>query len=261
MVAMTSKSSKSALEAARISSDDLAAKLEPFDSFWQAPDDIESGYSKFDAYYKANFLPLIPANRKVSILVVSCGPGYLVKTLSDAGYQNVLGIDSVPDKIAWAARHGLNCRLEHAFEYVASYPDEYDVIVAEQELNHLTIDESLSFLALCRRALHRGGLLIVYAMNGAHPLYGAENLAQNIDHFYTVTEFSLRQIMSLGGFTDVRIYPLKVYVFWKNPMNYVGLAITSLIDLTVKGLFKLYAKDVKVLTKKIAASGRSPTHD
>jgi hypothetical protein len=47
-------------------------------------------------------------------------------------------------------------------------------------------------------------------------------------------------------------------VFWKNPLNYVGLAITFLIDSAVKVMFKLYAKNVKVLTKKIAASGRNP---
>lgn len=261
MVATASKSANRAPETVVLSSNDLAAKLEPFDSFWQAPDDIESGYEQFNAYYKANVLPLMPAKKSAVILVVSCGPGYLVKTLADAGYSNVLGIDSFPDKIEFAARHGLNCRVERGFEHVASHQDEYDVIIAEQELNHLTLDESLSFLALCRGSLHKGGLLFVYAMNGAHPLYGAENLAHNIDHFYTVTEFSLGQIMSAGGFTDVRIHPLKLYVFWKNPLNYVGLAITSVIDLTVRILFKLYAKNVKVLTKKIAASGHSPTHD
>jgi hypothetical protein len=172
-----------------------------------------------------------------------------------------LGIDSFPDKVAHAEKHGLNCHVDRGFEHLAGHPDEYDVIVAEQELNHLTLDESLSFLALCRKSLHKGGLLIVYAMNGAHPLYGAENLAHNIDHFYTVTEFSLDQIMSAGGFQDIEIHPLKLYVFWKNPMNYVGLVITGLIDLIVKVLFKLYAKNVKVLTKKIAASGRNPGHD
>lgn len=241
-----------------LSSDQLSAKLEPFDSFWQAPDDIDSGYPKFDAYYRANYLPLMPADKNASILVISCGPGYLVKVLSEEGYRNVLGIDSFPEKIAYAQNRGLNCRVERGFEHLASHPDTYDVIVAEQELNHLTLDESLSFLALCRKSLHRGGLLHVYAMNGAHPLFGAENLAHNIDHFYTVTEFSLKQIMSAGGFREVRIHPLKLYVFWKNPLNYVGLAVTSVIDLTVKVLLKLYAKPVKVLTKKIAATARNP---
>ena len=258
MVAQVEGSNAPSPSASEISSDSLSARLEPFDSFWQAPDDIESGYAKFDAYYKANYLPLMPANRSADILVVSCGPGYLVKVLSEAGYENVLGIDSFPDKIAFAEKKGLNCRIERGFEHVANHPRAYDVIVAEQELNHLTIDESLRFLALCRNSLRPNGLLLVYAMNGAHPLYGAENLAHNIDHFYTVTEFSLGQIMSAGGFENVRIHPLKLYVFWKNPLNYIGLAVTFMIDLSVKLMFKLYAKNVKVLTKKIAASGRNP---
>jgi len=28
----------------------LAARLEPFDSYWQAPQDVESGYKSFSAY-------------------------------------------------------------------------------------------------------------------------------------------------------------------------------------------------------------------
>lgn len=245
-------------KAPAISSKDLSAKLEPFDSFWQAPEDIESGYAKFAEYYRHNFLPLLPSDRTVKILVVSCGPGYLVSLLKKEGFKDVLGIDSFPDKIAHAHNHDLNCRVERGFEHVADHVDTYDVIVAEQELNHLTIDESLHFLALCRQSLRKDGQLIVYAMNGAHPLYGAENLAHNIDHFYTVTEFSLTQIMQAGGFEDVKIHPLKLYVFWKNPLNYVGLIITGVVDLTVRILMKLYAKDVRVLTKKIAASGRNP---
>lgn len=241
-----------------ISSDMLTAKLEPFDSYWQAPDDVEGGYDRFGTYYAANYLPLMPADRDADILVISCGPGYLVKVLAEAGYRNVLGIDSFPDKIEHARRRGLNCRVERGFEHLASRENTYDVIVAEQELNHLTIDESLAFLALCRKSLRRNGLLLTYAMNGAHPLYGSENLAHNIDHFYTVTEFSLKQIMAAGGFVDVQVHPLKLYVYWKNPLNYVGLAATGLIDFTVKVLFKLYGKNVNVLTKKIAASGRNP---
>ena len=258
MVANVKEGARPATVPDEVDSDRLTAKLEPFDSFWQAPDDIESGYDKFAAYYRHNYLPLMPADKDASILVVSCGPGYLVKVLSEAGYQKVLGIDSFPEKIAYAERRRLNCRVERGFEHVASHHDKYDVIIAEQELNHLTLDESLEFLALCRESLRKDGLLVVYAMNGAHPLYGAENLAHNIDHFYTVTEFSLGQIMGAGGFEDVRIHPLKLYVFWKNPLNYVGLVVTGFIDLVVKILFKFYAKDVKVLTKKIAASGRNP---
>jgi hypothetical protein len=72
----------------------LAARTEPFDSYWQAPRDVASGYASFRQYYRSNFLGHLPADRACRVLVVSCGPGYFVKLLNDEGYTNVLGIDS-----------------------------------------------------------------------------------------------------------------------------------------------------------------------
>jgi hypothetical protein len=93
----------------------------------------------------------------------------------------------------------------------------------------------------------------VYAMNGANPFVGAENLAHNIDHFYIVTEYSLTQLLELGGFRNVRPFALKLYVFWKNPLNYVGLAVTTVLELCMRVIFRLYGKKVRVLSKKVAA--------
>ena len=53
--------------------------------------------------------------------------------------------------------------------------------------------------------------------------------------------------------------PLKLYVFWSNPLNYVGLAVTTMIELFFRGCFVLYGKDVKILTKKLAAVCRNPS--
>ena len=231
----------------------LAARLEPFDSYWQAPKDIEAGYSSFAAYYRANYLPHLPANRDARILVVSCGPGYLVSVLAAAGYRSVIGIDSDPAKIEHARRHQLPCETAQAFDYLESRRGEFDVIIPEQELNHLTHAETIEFLALCREALRPDGRVIVYAMNGANPFVGAENLAHNIDHFYIVTEYSLTQLLELGGFRDVRPFALKLYVFWKNPLNYVGLAVTTVLEWTMRVIFMLYGKKVRVLSKKVAA--------
>jgi SAM-dependent methyltransferase len=231
----------------------LAARLEPFDSYWQAGKDIEKGFRAFAAYYQANYLPHLPPDRDARILVVSCGPGYLVNLLRERGYRNVLGIDSDPQKVEHARRRELPCEAARAFPFLADKVGVYDAIVPEQELNHLTLDETIEFLKLCRTALKPGGTVIVYAMNGANPFVGSENLAHNIDHFYNVTEYSLEQILQLAGFTNIRVFALKLYVFWKNPLNYVGLVATSIIELTLRGVFALYGKKVRVLSKKIAA--------
>lgn len=233
----------------------LSARLEPFDSYWQAPADVESGYASFAAYYRANYLAHLPEARDSRILVISCGPGYLVNVLIQAGYRNVTGIDSDAAKVEHARRKGLPCQVATAFGFLAERAADYDVIIPEQELNHLTLDESIEFLQLCRAALRPGGRVIVYAMNGANPLVGSENIAHNIDHFYNVTEYSLGQILQLGGFPNSRVFPLKLYVFWRNPLNYVGLATTLVLELGMRIVFMLYGKKVKILTKKIAAVG------
>jgi SAM-dependent methyltransferase len=231
----------------------LAARLEPFDSYWQAPKDIDAGYSSFAAYYRANYLQHLPADRAARILVISCGPGYLVGVLAQAGYRSVVGIDSDPSKVEHARRHGLPCEVAEAFGYLERSRGEFDVIIPEQELNHLTHQETIEFLQLCHAALRPGGRIVVYAMNGANPLVGSENLAHNIDHFYLVTEYSLTQLLELGGFRQVRPFALKLYVFWKNPLNYVGLAVTTVLELTMRVIFMLYGKKVRVLSKKVAA--------
>jgi SAM-dependent methyltransferase len=231
----------------------LSARLEPFDSYWQAPADVERGYSSFLAYYRANYMRHLPADRAAKILVISCGPGYLVNMLAQAGYTNVHGIDSDPEKVAHAKRRSLACEAAEAFPFLERSPGGYDAIIPEQELNHLSLQETIEFLQLCHRALKPGGRIVVYAMNGANPLVGSENVAHNIDHFYNVTEHSLTQLLQLGGFTGIRPFPLKLYVFWKNPLNYVGLAVTALFELFFRVMFKLYGKNVKVVSKKIAA--------
>ena len=96
----------------------LSARLEPFDSYWQAPADVERGYSSFLAYYRANYMPHLPEDRAAKILVISCGPGYLVNMLAQAGYTNVHGIDSDSEKVAHATRHNLACETAEAFPFL-----------------------------------------------------------------------------------------------------------------------------------------------
>jgi len=239
----------------------LSARLEPFDSYWQAPADVERGYRSFARYYRHNVLPHLPENRDARILVVSCGPGYLVSLLAERGYERVLGIDSDAAKVEHALRRGLECRVERAFPFVSALDEEFDAIVCEQELNHLTFEEMIEFLELCHRALRPGGLLFVYGLNGANPLVGAENLAHNIDHFNTFTEYSLEQVLTLSGYQEIRPLPLKLYVFWTNPLNYVGLVATWCLSLLFRATYALYGKECRIMTKKIAATARKAAPD
>lgn len=233
--------------------DQLTAKMEPFDSFWEGPENTEKGYEKFYQFYRHNYLKYVPADRNSQILVISCGPGYFVNTLSRHGYKNVLGIDSFEDKVVYAQQKNLNCRTAQVLPFLADKEHSYDVIICEQELNHLTKEEMLGFLALVRQRLNTGGTLIVHGLNGANPISGSEALAQNFDHYNTFTEYSLRQILEYSGFKNIYVFPLNLYVFYKNPMNYIAWGMSAALNLFFRICFILYGKSNKIFTKKIAA--------
>jgi 2-polyprenyl-3-methyl-5-hydroxy-6-metoxy-1,4-benzoquinol methylase len=241
--------------AAPRSSADLAAKLEAFDSFWEAPEDVERGYGRFESFYRRNYLHRFPGNKTAPILVVSCGPGYMVRLLAREGYTSVTGIDSMEDKIRPALAKQLTCRTARAFEFLQESQDSFGAIFCEQEINHLTKEEMLDFVALCHERLRPGGVLIVHSLNGANPLVGSENLAMNLDHFSTLTEYSIRQALEYGGFGKISVFPLNLYVFYTNPLNYVGICYHAVVTAILRITFQLYGKSAKIFTKKIGARG------
>lgn len=240
---------------------ELTAKMEPFDSFWEAPENIQKGYYTFSQFYKYNYLKYLPPNKDANILAVSCGPGYFVNLLAKEGYTNVLGIDSDPSKIKYAQERGLNCQVEKAFTLLKDRKEHFDVIFCEQEINHLTKEEILIFLQLCSASLKRGGTLIVHALNGANPITGAEALAQNFDHYNTFTEYTLRQVLEYSSFSDLKIIPLNLYVFYRNPLNYLLIVLDKLYTLFFRFSFMLYGKSNKIFTKKIAGIGKKKGHN
>jgi len=233
--------------------DQLTAKMEPFDSFWEAPSDVERGYSSFAQFYRVNYLQHLPRDRKAKILVISCGPGYFVQLLQQEGYGDIVGIDSSPEKIAFAVKRGLNCKVAHAFEFLRTAGEKYDLIIAEQEVNHLTKNEMLTFLKLCQERLQSEGMLVIHSLNGANPITGSEALAQNFDHYNTLTEYSIKQMLLYTGYRQISVFPLQLYVFYKNPFNYVGLALDWLLNWLFRISFIFYGKKNRYFSKKIAA--------
>jgi 2-polyprenyl-3-methyl-5-hydroxy-6-metoxy-1,4-benzoquinol methylase len=231
----------------------LSARIEPFDSFWEGPEDVEEGYSSFRQFYRANYLPRLPADTNSRILVISCGPGYLLNLLRSEGYSHVLGIDSMTEKIQYALAHELNGRVAEAFAFLHDNAEMYDLIFCEQELNHLTKDEMVVFLGLCRHRLNPNGMLIVHGLNGANPITGAEALAQNIDHFNTFTDYSLRQLLAYCGFEQIQVFSLNLYVFPTHPLNWLAMAAAGALHSFFRLCFILYGKKNRMFTKKIAA--------
>ena len=59
----------------------MTARIEPFDSFWEAPADIEKGFDTFRQILSGQLSQASPDRRGArTSLVISCGYGYFVHT-------------------------------------------------------------------------------------------------------------------------------------------------------------------------------------
>lgn len=239
----------------------LSARLEPFDSLPRIyfPEDVTAYYPKYRTYYRRNYLKHFPQARNAAILCIASGPGYMVQLLNETGYKNVIGLDSNEDWQISASSRGLNWICDDAFGYLDRHPSAFDVIFTENEVNHLTKEEFIDFLQKCRHSLRENGVVLVTSQNGANFITGADACAHNIDHFAIYTEYSLRQMLSLTGFDPIEMFPLRLYVFYRNPLNYVGMAMDATINGIQRVLARFYAKRTRLFSKKIFAVGHKPS--
>ena len=144
---------------------------------------------------------------------------------------------------------------------VSVEPQAFDVLrlLIENRDRLVTKDEMIEFLLLARAKLRPGGQLICHGLNGANPIVGAETLAQNWDHQNTFTSYSLHQVLEHTGYDVQKIFGLHLYVFYKNPANYVAWGITATLHILFRVLFQIYGKFNKIFEKKIAAVAVKPT--
>ena len=243
-------------------SDKLAAQMEPFDSFWEGPEDVEKGYRTFKAFYRANYLKHVTPNKDAKILVISCGPGYFVNVLNQAGYFDVTGIDSYEDKVEQGKFHGLNCVHARAFEYLAEQDDEsFDVIFGEQELNHLTKDEMIEFSVASPSEAEAGRPAHLPRPEWRQSDRRRRDACSELgppEHFHQLLAQPGPGAHWLRGAKNLRAAPLRLL---QEPRELCRLGADRKLHFLFQVLFKIYGKFNKIFEKKIAAVAIKPYAD
>jgi 2-polyprenyl-3-methyl-5-hydroxy-6-metoxy-1,4-benzoquinol methylase len=184
-------------------------------------------YRKNKTFFKYNYLDLIPNNKNVNILEVGVGFGQFMKFLKDYRYKSVSGVDASSEVVEFCINENLNVTLAEDFvEFFKNINDKYDVIIANDILEHFTKDELIDLLTNLKKCLNKGGSIIGKVPNASNIFTGSHSRYIDYTHELSFTETSLRQLFLALGYKPCVIREPKLFVFYKNPLNYIGIFLT-----------------------------------
>ncbi|HTL18891.1 MAG TPA: class I SAM-dependent methyltransferase [Patescibacteria group bacterium] len=154
--------------------------------------------------YDRVVLPWLPEKKSSAMAEIACGHGSFLWWLKQRQYLNVIGVDSSAEQIALARLTGATVLEMELRKWLINQPDgSLDVIVGIDLIEHISKDEFMDVLQVCRRVLGADGHLILRYPNGDSPLVG-RNLFNDITHVWTYTSNCLQSLASMHGFSRVR---------------------------------------------------------
>lgn len=163
-------------------------------------------YDFHSKLYAKTFLKHLPADRKAAVLDVACGAGHFMYFMKKQGYHNLAGIDISTEQIQMAHKMGVpEAREEDLFAHLSGHPGKYDLILANDIIEHLHKDEVIQLLDGIYTALKPGGQVLVSTENAAS-LFGASRIFIDFTHEWGFTPISLKQVLRVCGFAEVSLH-------------------------------------------------------
>jgi len=163
-------------------------------------------------FWEAYFGALLPKEKGARILDVGCGNGDLVYWLQSKGYANAAGVDLSKEQVQEAELLGIkNIRQGDMRETLRQAAGVYDAIVARDVLEHLTKEENVVFVDLVNSALTPQGVFIAQTVN-AENVYWGRLRHGDFTHEVAFTAQSVSQLLRVGGFASIAVYPQRPVV-------------------------------------------------
>lgn len=171
--------------------------------FWRLND--REKVKENSIYYDRIYDSLLPGDKTVRILDIGCGGGHFLHYLVRRGYTNMEGIDIAPGLVRFVREEiWPGVRQGDALEYLRGGPHGYDVMVANDFIEHLPKRGIIEFLFLCFDALAVDGMLLLKTPNMSYP-FASRNRYVDFSHEIGFTEHSLYEVCAAARFRRVDI--------------------------------------------------------
>lgn len=216
---------------------------------------IEKHYNNYFYFFSNNYKKYLPENKNARIIDMGCGLGETLHCLKKLGYNNFLGIDYSEECVAFCKSKGVACEKGDVKNYFMNLENSIDIIIFNDIIEHFKKEEMVDILQGMFKALRHGGRLIVKTMNGGNAILSTTTLYSDLTHEMMYDEFSLHTMLKFGGFRRVVLRPSNLFVYYKNPFNYIAWLVNSVFCIMLRLYFILNNKKNKIFTKNLLAIG------
>ena len=157
-------------------------------------------------YHFLNKLIFIHQDKGINILDIGCGSGGFLLYLKSKGFSNLFGVDVSAEQVALAKKRGdLDIQEGDLIAYTEKADAAFfDVIIAKDIFEHLTLDELYRLGKELKRVLKPGGMIIGHVPN-ANGIFGMKIRYGDLTHVHAFNEKSLNQLFRALGFHGVRV--------------------------------------------------------
>ena len=175
----------------------------------------------FYKYVKKNYLPFFDDKDKstIKILEIGCNKGYLLKVLSDLGFNRTFGIDLSPDDLEIAKTISPDSQVEclNALFYLNDKLEFFDVVILKAVLEHIPKGDIIPILDKIKSSLKPEGIVIIDVPN-MDWLFASHERYMDFTHQVGFTKESLSQLLR-SLFLKSEIFPVDNW----NPTSYTGV--------------------------------------
>lgn len=169
--------------------------------FWRLND--KQKVKENSIYYDSLYDRFLPQDVNAKILDVGCGGGHFLSYLVRKGYSNMEGVDIAPGLVKFVKEEiWQNVHNEDALEFLKHKENTYDLIAANDIIEHFNKNDIIKFLFMCNFSLKKGGKLIIKTPNMAN-LFAARNRYVDFTHQVGFTEYSLFEVCSAADFSQI----------------------------------------------------------
>jgi 2-polyprenyl-3-methyl-5-hydroxy-6-metoxy-1,4-benzoquinol methylase len=157
----------------------------------------------------------LPTDKKAKILDIGCGDGKFLFFLQQKEYRAIEGLELSSQQAEEARKH-VKCLIhvvKDTTAFLRAHPSTYKIITMNDVLEHVPKQATVSLLRAILEALQPGGNVVVNVpqVGGLTSIFCRYN---DFTHETIFTEMSLKQVLSLAGFTDIRFIRQKWPVKW-----------------------------------------------